>query len=51
MGLNQYMEIAIEEAKVSLREGNNGFGAVIIKDGKISFCEGLRKLHLNGDVH
>jgi tRNA(adenine34) deaminase len=35
MGLNQYMKIAIEEAKVSLREGNNGFGAVIIKDGKI----------------
>jgi hypothetical protein len=37
-GLNviyQYMKIAIEEAKVSLCEGNNGFGAVIIKDEKI----------------
>jgi len=30
-----YMKIAIEEAKVSLCEGNNGFGAVIIKDEKI----------------
>jgi len=35
MGLTQYMKVAIEEAKVSLREGNNGFGAVIIKDGRI----------------
>ncbi len=26
------MQTAIEEAKLSLREGNNGFGAVIIKD-------------------
>lgn len=30
-----YMEIAIEEASKSLREGNHGFGAVIIKDGQI----------------
>ena len=30
-----YMEIAIEEAKKSLREGNHGFGAVIIKDGQV----------------
>ena len=27
------MSIAIEEAKTSLKEGNSGFGAVIIKDG------------------
>lgn len=35
MELEQSMRIAIEEAKVSLREGNNGFGAVIIRDGSI----------------
>lgn len=35
MELEQYMIIAIEEAKISLREGNNGFGAVIIKEGNI----------------
>jgi tRNA(adenine34) deaminase len=35
MELNNYMKLAIDEAKISLREGNNGFGAVIIKDGQI----------------
>ncbi|MGB8452419.1 MAG: nucleoside deaminase [Anaerocolumna sp.] len=35
MELEKYMQIAIEEAKESLREGNNGFGAVIVKDGSI----------------
>lgn len=29
--LEQFMDIAIEEAKTSLKEGNSGFGAVIIK--------------------
>lgn len=33
--LEQYMNTAIDEAKDSLREGNNGFGAVIVKDGKV----------------
>lgn len=33
--LEKFMKIAIEEAKKSLREGNNGFGTVIIKDGSI----------------
>ena len=28
---SKYMQIALEEAKVSLKEGNHGFGAVIIK--------------------
>lgn len=35
MDLNKYMELAVEEARLSLREGNKGFGAVIIKAGKI----------------
>lgn len=35
MELNKYMKLALEEAKISLREGNNGFGAVIIKDEQI----------------
>jgi tRNA(Arg) A34 adenosine deaminase TadA len=35
MKLSKYMKIAIDEAKISLREGNNGFGAVIIKNGQI----------------
>jgi len=35
MDLEQFMKRAIEEAKTSLREGNNGFGAVIVRDGKI----------------
>lgn len=35
MELEGCMKIAIEEAKASLREGNKGFGAVIVKDGNI----------------
>jgi tRNA(Arg) A34 adenosine deaminase TadA len=35
MELELHMRIAIDEARKSLREGNNGFGAVIIKDGKL----------------
>lgn len=35
MELEPYMRIAIKEAEASLREGNNGFGAVIVKDGNI----------------
>jgi tRNA(Arg) A34 adenosine deaminase TadA len=31
--MEQYMRLAIEEARVSLCEGNNGFGAVIVRDG------------------
>ena len=30
-----FIDIAIEEAKVSLREGNSGFGAVIVKDNNV----------------
>jgi tRNA(adenine34) deaminase len=35
MELEKFMKVAIKEAEISLREGNNGFGAVIIKDGTI----------------
>lgn len=35
MELEKYMRIAIGEAEASLREGNNGFGTVIVKDGKL----------------
>lgn len=31
----KFMQTALEEAKQSLKEGNNGFGAVIVKDGRI----------------
>lgn len=31
----KFVRIAIEQEKLSLREGNNGFGAVIIKENKI----------------
>jgi tRNA(Arg) A34 adenosine deaminase TadA len=31
----KFMKIAIEEAKDSLKEGNKGFGAVLVKNGKI----------------
>jgi tRNA(Arg) A34 adenosine deaminase TadA len=33
MDLSPHMRQAIDEARVSLREGNCGFGAVIVKDG------------------
>lgn len=33
--ISMHMAAAIEEAKISLREGNKGFGAVIIKNGDI----------------
>jgi tRNA(Arg) A34 adenosine deaminase TadA len=33
--LESFMNIAIEEAKTSLKEGNSGFGAVIIKDSDL----------------
>lgn len=32
---DEFMKVALEEAKTSLKEGNNGFGAVIVKDNKI----------------
>lgn len=35
MDFEQPMRIAIGEAKESLREGNNGFGAVILKEGEL----------------
>jgi tRNA(adenine34) deaminase len=35
MELEHYMRIAVKEAEASLREGNNGFGAVIVKDGDL----------------
>ena len=35
MGFERYMRMAIQEAETSLREGNNGFGAVIVKDGDV----------------
>jgi tRNA(adenine34) deaminase len=31
----RYMKIAIQEAETSLREGNHGFGAVIVKNSEI----------------
>ncbi len=33
--LEGFMRIAIDEARASLREGNHGFGAVIVRDGRI----------------
>lgn len=35
MDLSEYMHLAVDQARISLREGNNGFGAVIVKDGLI----------------
>lgn len=35
----RYMLLAIEEAKESLREGNNGFGAVIVRNGEVIASE------------
>jgi tRNA(adenine34) deaminase len=35
MYYDEFMKVALEEAKTSLKEGNNGFGAVIIKDNSI----------------
>ncbi len=32
---DQFMKIAFEEAKASLREGNHGFGAVVVSEGMI----------------
>lgn len=33
--LEQSMRLALQEAKISLCEGNHGFGAVIVKDGAV----------------
>ncbi len=33
--IQKFMRIAIDEAKLSLREGNSGFGAVIMKEGAL----------------
>lgn len=35
----RYMLLAIKEAKESLREGNNGFGAVIVRNGEVIASE------------
>jgi tRNA(Arg) A34 adenosine deaminase TadA len=38
-GVEEYMRIAIAEARTSLREGNHGFGAVVLAHGPYSeFC-------------
>ena len=34
-GTDTYMQVAIEEARRSLREGNHGFGAVLVQDGEV----------------
>lgn len=39
MEFERYMRLAIEEAKESLREGNNGFGAVIVRNGEVVAAE------------
>ena len=33
--LAPYMRLAIDQARMSLREGNCGFGAVIVKDDRL----------------
>ncbi len=36
--MNQYMELAIDEARKGMKKGHGGpFGAVIVKDGKVIF--------------
>lgn len=35
MDLSGYMRLAVEQARISLREGNKGFGVVIVKDGSV----------------
>ncbi len=35
MDFEYFMRMAIKEATTSLQEGNNGFGAVVIKDGQV----------------
>lgn len=35
MSLEEFMKVAIEEARESLKEGNRGYGAVVVKDSKI----------------
>lgn len=43
--MNQYMEIAIQEAKISIKKNHGGpFGAVIVKDGKVVSREHNRVL-------
>ena len=31
----KFMKLAIDEAKISLKEGNKGFGAVLVKNGRL----------------
>ena len=33
--MNRYMQLALEEARTSLREGNHGFGAVVLRGRKV----------------
>jgi len=33
--MKEYMKIAIEQAKKSLREGNHGFGAIIVRENEV----------------
>lgn len=37
--MERYMEYALREARISLQEGNNGFGAVVVK-GQADHCVG-----------
>lgn len=46
--LEDFMDIAIEEAKLSMKEGNSGFGAVVIKN--TAFCTVLRRDDCTGEA-
>lgn len=47
MDFERYMRMAIVEAEASLREGNNGFGAVIARDGVVLASSHDRENTLN----
>jgi tRNA(Arg) A34 adenosine deaminase TadA len=46
-----YMKVAIEEAKVSLYEGNHGFGSVIVLNGEVIAKSHDREVTLKDPTH
>lgn len=49
LGMDQFMERAVELAIQNIEEGGTPFGAVIVKDGEI-VAEGVNELHVKHDV-
>src|SRR5215216_3957371 len=48
MPMNTYMQLAIDEAKAALGQGNYPYGAVLVRDGEV-ICKGRNHMNTQSD--